>query len=571
MDEHWKERKPEETIQIIKDFFNTCGYHIKLYGNEKTEAGTWHCSVFLYKNKQFIMQTNGKGMTEAYSQASAYAELYERFCNKTNFIRIPAFVKAFTTLQEKFNGYKFYPGEKKLTYEDICAVPNMNQQLQLLLHNKENINRYLNILTDKDPIGEPYTNLATGELAYYDPRLIHFMCASNGQAAGNTVEEALNQGLSELTERMAERLFLEKPQDIYYRINLNKIINSALQEKIQKIEEAGNKLYVYDLSYNFGYPTIMSVVINDEINITNVNFGSFPIFDIAFERTLTEVYQAQTSMKNYTGLQEPFKNNKSFNEFKNSLGGCACIPEDCFLCYEVIDKPSNTFLTGNYSNKELNKYFIDLFSSFGMSIYYIDHSLINDLSAVQIFIPEYNYIDNDQLKYKYISNIVVDNSLTYIETIDGITNDIIHQKFTNIVQDIQNAAKITQNFNWEGNYAGKLQFNDGLNILPVTLNNIFLIFKVIGQHMDDFQSLYSKVLQKIYTIRNYINAGYTNDEIINIFDNLFNIKITDYDINNCDNWDYVIDATVVKPILEYYYSQDYREILVSFLYKDKML
>jgi len=30
------------------------------------------------------MKSNGKGMTKEFSRASAYAELYERFCNASN-------------------------------------------------------------------------------------------------------------------------------------------------------------------------------------------------------------------------------------------------------------------------------------------------------------------------------------------------------------------------------------------------------------------------------------------------------------------------------------------------------
>ncbi len=571
MDSKWKERKPEETVQLIKDFFETCGYQVKLWGNEETEAGTWHCAVDLYKGKQFILQTNGKGMTEAYSQASAYAELYERFCNKTNFIRIPAFVKAFTTLQEKVNGYKFHPGEKKLAYEDVRAVPNMAEQLDILLGSKENVIRYLNYLTDGEPTGEPYTNLATGETAYYDPRLIHFICASNGQAAGNTVEEALNQALSELTERMAQRLFLETPQEIYYRINLNSITNPELQERIQHIEEAGNRLYVYDLSYNFGYPTVMSVVINDVVKTTNVNFGSFPVFDIAFERTLTEVYQGQSRISNWNGLQEPFKRSNLFSEFKNSLGGCACIPEDCFLHYQEVDSPSEVFLTERRTNKELNQYFVDLFSSFGFSVYYIDHSLISDLAAVQVFIPNYTYLSKDYYQYHRMSNIVINEALETIEGLKGVVNNIIKGEIDNVQNDLQKIAFAMRKPTWNGNYVGKLIFSDGLDIIPEVLNSTPVVCRLFGnQAIDTMKSLYWPGLQKIYLLDTYVKAGYSNQEIIGIFDRMLHIPITQSDIDNYAQPEYMLDAVLINPLTNYYYNKDYRDILISFLRKDKI-
>lgn len=573
MDEHWKERKPEETIQIIKDFFITNKYTIRLWGNEITESGSWHCAVSLYKDDQFIMQTNGKGMTELYSQASAYAELYERFCNKTNFIRIPSFVKSYTTLQKKINGYNFHPKEKKLDYKDILKVPNMLESLTIFLHNSANITRYLDFLTDGEPIGEPYINLATKEIAYYDPRLVHFIQASNGQAAGNTIEEALNQALSELTERMAEKKFFEEEQETYYLIDLNSIKNKELQEKISSIQASGNRIYVFDLSYNFNLPTIMSVIINDLGKCTNMNFGSFPIFDIAVERTITEMYQGSTTVNNWLSVQIPYRSNQYYmKEFKNSISGCAYLNEKCFTQNKIMSQPSSVFLTNkNITNQELNNYFINLFNSMDLSIYYINRGLVEDMAAVQVFIPNYTFLTQEELLYKNCSNILVNEGLQIIEYQKKVIANIIEEKYDNIKNLIEQITILIDKKWFDGTYVGKLSFIDGLYILPLKTEATHTIFILNGtQSMDNYYTIYREPLQKKYLLNQYVGSQkYTKEEIFIIFNKMFNINLTNNDYENYKTKEYIINEILIAPTYNYYHSQAYLDILNSFIFKGK--
>lgn len=573
MDKHWKERLPEETILIIKNFFSANKYTIHLWGNEITESGSWHCAVSLYKDNQFILQANGKGMTELYSQASAYAELYERFCNKTNFIRIPSFIKSYTELQEKTNGYKFHPKEKQLNYEDILKVPNMLEQLTIFLHNSNNITRYLDFLTDKNPIGEPYINLDTKEIAYYDPRLVHFIQASNGQAAGNTIEEALNQGLSELTERMAEKKFFEEEQEMYYLIDLNSINNKELQEKISNIQAAGNKIYIFDLSYNFHLPTIMSVIINDLGKCTNMNFGSFPVFDIAVERTITEMYQGSTTINNWLNIQIPYRSNQYYmKEFKNSISGCSYLNEKCFTQNTIVSQPSSTFLTNqSITNQELNDYFINLFNSMNLPIYYINHGLTEEMAAIQIFIPNYTFLTKDEILYKNFSNILIDEGLKVIEYQKEIIENIIEGNYSSIKHLIEQITFLIDKKSYDGVYVGKLIFTDGLHLLPLKNEATHTIFVLNGaQSMYNYYAIYRNPLQKIYLLNQYIDSQkYTKEEIFTIFDKMFSISLTDDDYRNYKTKDYVINELLIAPTHEYYYSQSYLDILNSFILKGK--
>jgi ribosomal protein S12 methylthiotransferase accessory factor YcaO len=44
------------------------------------------------------------------------------------------------------------------------------------------------------------------------------------------------------------------------------------------------------MSYNFNVPVLMSLAVNKTTHAISVNLGASPIFDIACERIITELY-----------------------------------------------------------------------------------------------------------------------------------------------------------------------------------------------------------------------------------------------------------------------------------------
>ncbi|MGE5632083.1 MAG: YcaO-like family protein, partial [Caulobacteraceae bacterium] len=118
---------------------------------------------------------------------------------------------------------------------------------------------------------------------------------SNGMCAGNTPEEALVQGLSELFERyvtmkiVREGVRLPIIPDWY----LSKY--ERLYKVIKGIEENGRyKVLVKDGSLGKGYPVVVLVIIDRERQSYGVRLGAHPEFEIALERTLSEAFQGKT-------------------------------------------------------------------------------------------------------------------------------------------------------------------------------------------------------------------------------------------------------------------------------------
>ena len=77
----YKKCSPEETIHRIREILYKCGIYIMELSD--TQDGFYHSHLHIANKEllQFGIQTNGKGMTPAYSLASAYAEMMERLQN----------------------------------------------------------------------------------------------------------------------------------------------------------------------------------------------------------------------------------------------------------------------------------------------------------------------------------------------------------------------------------------------------------------------------------------------------------------------------------------------------------
>ena len=158
--------------------------------------------------------------------------------------------------------------------------------------------QYFDLIFDNKYIGKKFVGINNNEEIYLDLRLLHRCFTSSGMAAGNTLEEALNQGLSEIMEHYAISEFFKKEMDNYYCIDLNTITNKNIKKIIDKMESLNYELYLFDLSYNFKVPVIMLLVIDKNNHNIFPQFGSFPILEIAIERVFTELYQNCKTLEN---------------------------------------------------------------------------------------------------------------------------------------------------------------------------------------------------------------------------------------------------------------------------------
>ena len=118
---------------------------------------------------------------------------------------------------------------------------------------------------------------------------------TNGMCAGNTPEEALVQGMSEVFERhvnikvMREKITLPTIPESYL------MKYEKYHKLIKDIEKDGRyKVIVKDGSFGGKYPVVGLIIIDNKRQSYGVKFGAHPEFEIALERSFSEALQGKT-------------------------------------------------------------------------------------------------------------------------------------------------------------------------------------------------------------------------------------------------------------------------------------
>lgn len=286
-----KDRDLETSIATMQQTLKDFGFDV--------EEASWlnpvsHVySVHIRDKTCPLMFTNGKGSSAKACLASALGEYFERLsCN---------YFFADFYLGEKHSQAEFvhYPDERwfrsengempqGLLDEDLWAHFDPNQELtpeQLVDTNSGN--------TERGICAVPYTRVKDGAVRYFPVNIIGNIYVSNGMSAGNTQNEARVQGLSEVFERyvknriIAEGLCLpEVPQSVIGRFPK---IKAALEE----LAGHGYQLKVADASLGGQFPVMNVTLINPRDGSVFASFGAHPSFEVALERTVTELLQGR--------------------------------------------------------------------------------------------------------------------------------------------------------------------------------------------------------------------------------------------------------------------------------------
>lgn len=220
----------------------------------------------------------GKGASPIQSKASACMELAERFsffafkAGEENFVR-----GDYTTLREQ--GYPLMDSSYLLkSVEDDSLT---GKELELLL---EDI-----------PMQWTWaTNISRGEQVLIPFSWFYAINEFNGPSAGNTVEEAALQGISEIVERHVCSL-INQHQIATPAIDKTTIQDPVARELLDKFEQNGIELYLNDFSLNTGLCSVGALAIDrstfPELSEIVYTAGTTPGPDKAIIRALTEVAQ----------------------------------------------------------------------------------------------------------------------------------------------------------------------------------------------------------------------------------------------------------------------------------------
>ena len=580
----YKERSPEETVQIIQKFFQDRNYDLRVTNNFQTTACTWTCALDLYKDGIHILHSNGKGMSEIFSLASGHAELYERFCNMSPALRCVTFMDAYMDNSLKKKGYVFCPDEKIISHDEALQIPVVRDFFMNIFKTRENVDEMFNIIfNDKDIIGIPYKRVGDdNDIIYSNPIILDRVNGTTGLSTGNTECEALNQGMSEIYEEICTIRFHSMPCDKYYVLDHSAIQNQELLSKINAIKDAGFDYYIFDLGYNFHLPAVLGVLVDPKGCVCRLNFGSFPVFDIAVERTITEVYQ---NIKDYYSensiIELPYKINDPYLTllmYGNNFSEAPYINEQIFQKIEYVTQCCpEVYISANHSNEEICQHCIALNQQHNFEMYYHNTSRMDEIATIQIFIA--NQSSDEALKERNLesmSKLLIKPQLKAMRALRQFMINVVHTDFT--VNDDRYASLLQEynnfmDFYWSDERADTffdlMTFEGWENILagkPYTLS----LFRVVYME-DNFglqqlpQSYLYPYIKEYYTILQYRNAGYSSEEIQTFMNTTFNKNLSLKYIESIPSQDTLFLHGFLYPTKALYDSDMYQEILDSYL------
>lgn len=584
---HYKEINPKETVQRIQNFFTSHNFNPIITESKETEAGTWYSHIDLFSGKILILSSNGKGMTEDFSLASGFAELYERFCNKIGWLSNSIWAQDYITQSKKERGYYFHPRERILTYNEAFQESNRVNNYFTCISNGVSslITKAMDAIVNKQYIGVPITCLDKSNEIYIDPRVLLRITRSGGMAAGNTLNEALVQGISELLEHeVSARVYANFDTISCYALNLDNIKNESLKEKIDKIISLGYKLYLIDLSYTYNLPVMMSILIDPEYGTIKLNFGAFPVFDIAAERVITELYQGINSFKSIqtlNSLRDPYKTTNIIelnNLYANSIDG-SLFPANFILNLKYKEEYNhNIYAHSSWTNDDFIQYYIGLMhNTTGMKIYYIDNSLTEGIYAIQVMIENTNDFPLFSASEKYLYNFqwneleiqkteyLIDQYLNFMQEVRDNTVNIpdliaLLKAFEENTADIENFLAAI--FLWS---MAHVQSKGGLfDSLLIFLNLNHLRLKNVPA--DTIYAENNKEYKKYLLLVKYLKTNkYNAEELKYIFNNIFNYNITDEDLKKSLSTAYLLQKAYIEPLLNYINSEEYSNLISTYM------
>lgn len=409
-----KELKPLETVKKIKETLNNLGLQTKVSFAGGTpqaddDRSLYSCRIFI--DNPFIGQ-NGKGTTPEYTRASGYAELMERLQNWCIFNlkfplpdleQIPQ--NKFIEKNSDFVNEEFfkclYKGIKRNEIEQNLKTEDMIKFIQKYLKNDENSDvdcvKFYSV-KDQKSVYVPYNPITR---------------ITNGMCAGNTPEEAIVQGLSEVFERYVAQEILIKNYTCPFIPKKEYEQYEEIQKMIKLYEDMGFTIQIRDASLGKKYHVVCVVLIDQETSRYTVKFGSHPSMPIAIERCLTEIAQGFELSKDALLMDSTFNQLTpeidifcmKMAELKRMLH----LTRYPFSSSFFLDQPTwewdkDAWMNTELSNKEILGRITDIIHNQSYDIYIRDASYLG-FPSYHIIVPQMTILRDEIVCYENIEKV----------------------------------------------------------------------------------------------------------------------------------------------------------------------
>ena len=305
----------EQTIANMSGILADLGMKIEIASWRNIVPNVW--SLHIRDAHSPMCFTNGKGATKESALASALGEFIER-TNCNHFYNDQYWGEEFANADFVHypNERWFKPGKKDALPKEILdkhclAIYNPDGELRgSHLYDTNSGN------TERGICSLPYVRQSDGEVVYFPTNLIDNLFLSNGMSAGNTLAEAQVQCLSEIFERAVKREILEGelalpdvPDEVLAKY-------PGIVAGIKGLEEQGFPVLVKDASLGGEFPVMCVTLMNPRTGGVFASFGAHPSFEVALERSLTELLQGR-SFEGLNDLPRPTFESNAVTEPNN--------------------------------------------------------------------------------------------------------------------------------------------------------------------------------------------------------------------------------------------------------------
>ena len=384
----------EQTIANMSGVLAALGIKIEIASWRNIVPNVW--SLHIRDAHSPMCFTNGKGATKESALASALGEYIERL-NNNHF-----YAGAFWGEDIANAPFVHYPNERWFKSGRKDALPKEILDAYCLpIYNPDGELRASHLIdtnsgnVERGICSLPFVRQSDGEVVYFPSNLVENLFVSNGMSAGNTLAEAQVQCLSEIFERAVKREILEGelalpdvPQDVLAK-------TPRILAGIKGLEEQGFPVLVKDASLGGIYPVMCVTLMNPRTGGVFASFGAHPSFEVALERSLTELLQGR-SFEGLNDLPQPTFESNAVTEPHNFVEHF--IDSSGIVSWRFFSaKAHHEFVEwdfsgqGENSNVEEAATLLGILKDMGKEVYIAVHDQLGAI-ACRILVPGYSEI-----------------------------------------------------------------------------------------------------------------------------------------------------------------------------------
>ncbi len=380
----------EKTINNMTAILADLGMKIEIASWRNLVPNVW--SLHIRDAASPMCFTNGKGSSKESALCSALGEFIERL--NCNFF----YNDQYFGQEIAHSDFVHYPNEK-------WFKPGANDELPtgildgycLGIYNPDAELRGSHLIDTNSGMSErgicsiPYQRQSDGETVYFPSNLIENLFLSNGMSAGNNLHEAQVQCLSEIFERAVKKQIIEEEivlPDVPHHV-LEKY--PTILEGIIALEKQGFPVVIKDASLGGKFPVMCVALMNKKTGGVFASFGAHPSFEVALERSLTELLQGRS----FTGLDDvprPTFNSLAVTEPENFVEHF--IDSTGIISWKFFSaKFEYEFCEWDFSgsNKEENDCLLAILKEMGKEVYIATYDDLGT-SACRILVPNYSEV-----------------------------------------------------------------------------------------------------------------------------------------------------------------------------------